>query len=431
MSTRWVICGVVVLGLVALAAPAAAGDDPNEPPMVDAGLDQTVERTTRVYLDGDGSRDPDGEIAAVRWEITAPDGSTTTPDCPTCTATGFIPQQNGTYTVTLRATDGDGAAASDTLYVEVGPQHAPRVSLDGPTRLNTSQRGTVTAQVRAGDRELSYVVWRVDGERQDLVEVTGDHASVDRSVQFPAAGTHTVSAVGVDWTGQRRTGEVSIPVSIASAAVGAAGGGPPSTSGAAGTCPPGAPCTADSVMGWLQDGEYRVQLANRDGGGITAAEVAGDGLQPGESETLYTASEFQRMDTDGNGMLETSEVPKSARKEITRAYAKKQGHMADEETNYGTKTIAELDKDLSTGTKTEPNTPSDYGTTVQAMKNMKTIDDVSRIGASDTGGTTPNPGTASGGSSGSNNDSLGGSVVNLRGSASGARKALAGVNLGL
>jgi hypothetical protein len=41
----------------------------NEPPLADAGLDQTVDRGATVLLDGTGSRDPDGEIVSYQWTV--------------------------------------------------------------------------------------------------------------------------------------------------------------------------------------------------------------------------------------------------------------------------------------------------------------------------------------------------------------------------
>jgi len=61
--------GVTVLAVVAIAAlfAGASAADGNEPPLAEAGLDQTVDNGTTVYLDAGGSVDPDGSLAAVSW----------------------------------------------------------------------------------------------------------------------------------------------------------------------------------------------------------------------------------------------------------------------------------------------------------------------------------------------------------------------------
>lgn len=56
----------------------------NEPPLADAGLDQSVTRDSIVHLDAGGSRDPDGTIADYSWTVEALNGSTTTLDCVDC-----------------------------------------------------------------------------------------------------------------------------------------------------------------------------------------------------------------------------------------------------------------------------------------------------------------------------------------------------------
>lgn len=81
----------------------------NLPPQANAGPDQTVTIGETVSLDGSASFDPDGDIAAYEWlELGANEAST---------STSF--STAGTYTLTLRVTDNDGANASDTVEIEV------------------------------------------------------------------------------------------------------------------------------------------------------------------------------------------------------------------------------------------------------------------------------------------------------------------------
>lgn len=109
--------------LVVASTPASAvagGDDAAEPPLAEAGLDQSVVPGTTVYLDGGGSLDPDGEIVRYRWAIETPTGETTVPRDPSTAMTQFVPQHPGRYLVELTVTDEDGRSQSDTLYVDVG-----------------------------------------------------------------------------------------------------------------------------------------------------------------------------------------------------------------------------------------------------------------------------------------------------------------------
>jgi hypothetical protein len=111
--------GVVVVGLLALAIAAAGVAAANERPMAEAGLDQESTVNSTVYLDAGGSLDPDGEIAEYEWEIERPNGTTTVPDCPSCSLTQFVPMRAGQYNVTVTVTDDDGATMNDTMYVTV------------------------------------------------------------------------------------------------------------------------------------------------------------------------------------------------------------------------------------------------------------------------------------------------------------------------
>jgi hypothetical protein len=111
--------GVVVVGLLALAIAAAGVAAANERPMAEAGLDQESTVNSTVYLDAGGSLDSDGEIVDYAWEIERPNGTTTLPDCPSCSLTHFVPMRAGQYNVTVSVTDDDGATMTDTMYVSV------------------------------------------------------------------------------------------------------------------------------------------------------------------------------------------------------------------------------------------------------------------------------------------------------------------------
>ena len=196
------------LVLAAVATPGIAAS--NDAPLADAGLDQHVTRGTTVYLDGGGSRDPDGAIRRYQWTISAESGdatNATSPQCRTCQQTRFRPDATGTYRVTLEVTDDDGATATDTLYVTVKSGDPPTVSLAGPTETTTGEPGRFTADASAGSAPLDRLRWRVDGEPVATERLSGDANTTTRTVRFPTAGTHTVSVTAVDADGQRDTAD--------------------------------------------------------------------------------------------------------------------------------------------------------------------------------------------------------------------------------
>ncbi len=102
-------------------APTEMPDTPepdNEPPVANAGPDQTValavgQSSIAVTLDGSGSSDPDGSVACYAW--------TGTPD-PADTQSPTLDLAAGTYQFTLVVTDDAGArSAADSVSVTVEP----------------------------------------------------------------------------------------------------------------------------------------------------------------------------------------------------------------------------------------------------------------------------------------------------------------------
>ncbi|MFC3476812.1 PKD domain-containing protein [Halobacterium litoreum] len=203
--------------LLALLVLSAAATTPgiattNDPPLADAGLDQTTTRGTTVYLDGGGSRDPDGTVTDYDWTVTAPNGTTTEPNCGDCQRTRFRATSVGTYEVTLTVTGADGATATDTLYVTAEPGAPPDAAVAGPTRLETGATGTFTADLAAGAAPLDRAVWYVDGERRATTALDGRAATPDLDVRFPTTGTHDVRVVAVDADDQRTTATRTVTV---------------------------------------------------------------------------------------------------------------------------------------------------------------------------------------------------------------------------
>ncbi len=99
------------LGGSATSPVAGAPVATNQPPVADAGADQTVTDTETVTLDGRGSSDPDGTIASFAWS----EGGTSLG-----TADVISPSLSvGVHTITLTVTDAGGKTASDTVVVTV------------------------------------------------------------------------------------------------------------------------------------------------------------------------------------------------------------------------------------------------------------------------------------------------------------------------
>lgn len=110
-----------------------------QPPVADAGADQTVEQTSyegaEVILDGSGSNDPDGDPLTYSWTW---DGGSDSGVSPTV----LLPL--GTTTVTLVVNDGELDSDPDTVDITVQDTTPPEVTADLiPTKIK-EDKGTCT-----------------------------------------------------------------------------------------------------------------------------------------------------------------------------------------------------------------------------------------------------------------------------------------------
>jgi hypothetical protein len=96
---------------------------PNQPPVANAGADQTVTiphdgnpatNTISINLDGSASSDPENDPLTYSWS----DGSSIVGTAAQIT----LAKQAGTYTFTLTVTDSSGASSSDSVLVTVKPE---------------------------------------------------------------------------------------------------------------------------------------------------------------------------------------------------------------------------------------------------------------------------------------------------------------------
>ena len=283
----------VCLGTALLLTGGLVGA--KEPPVADAGLDQSVERNATVYLDGGGSYGTDTEITDYRWSVAAPNGTVFEPDCPTCERTRFRAAETGQYNVTVTVTDETGVQASDTVYITTEEANPPALQLTGPTSLFVAAEGPVKADVTAGDDPVSRLDWSTDGTDAGGEQLTGEQPS-ERRFSFSEAGTHTVTAVVTDVLGRTTTDTHTIDVigvssspgpGTQSAGGGGGGGGGGSSSDADTDFVAASDETirsySDLAFNNYADGNSAITLANTAGPGditIVDEETARNYLEP-------------------------------------------------------------------------------------------------------------------------------------------------------
>lgn len=92
----------------------------NDPPVADAGPNQTVEPVAVVTLDGSGSSDPDGTITAYAWTQTDTTGKNVTLSNPAAVKPTFTaPEVTETITLIFKLTITDNSGATDTHTVRI------------------------------------------------------------------------------------------------------------------------------------------------------------------------------------------------------------------------------------------------------------------------------------------------------------------------
>lgn len=165
----------------------SSGEAANEAPT--AKFTSTVEQL-ELSVDAAGSTDPDGAISEYRWDFG--DGSEMVTDTQAKASHSYTTA--GSYTVTLRVTDADGATDSSTGEVTVTANQAPTSAFTATTNelvLTVNAAGSADA-----DGTITSYLWDF-GDGTEPVERT----TAQTTHSYAAGGDYTVSLTVTDDSG--------------------------------------------------------------------------------------------------------------------------------------------------------------------------------------------------------------------------------------
>jgi ribosomal protein L14 len=165
----------------------------NQPPVVSAGVDKSIQLPTNTVSLTGTATDPDGTIASYAWaKLSGPaSGSITTPGSANTTMTGLV---QGVYVYTFTVTDNQGAASIDYIQVTVNAATAnqPPVAKAGSDVNMTLPTNTANLNGSASsdaDGSITAFLWtKISGPAQFTI---GNTTAASTIVNNLTAGVYS------------------------------------------------------------------------------------------------------------------------------------------------------------------------------------------------------------------------------------------------
>jgi cytochrome c peroxidase len=160
-------------GLLLLTLSACNSDSSNEntveitannPPVANAGVDQSVTNETTVILDGSNSSDLDGDTLSYSWEFASrPIGSSASLLNAQSSRPQFAGDTEGAYTLSLMVNDGTVNSIADQVTITASPviNLAP---IANSTNVTTIVNSTVAIELIATDTENDVLTYMINND---------------------------------------------------------------------------------------------------------------------------------------------------------------------------------------------------------------------------------------------------------------------------
>ncbi|TQV76944.1 PKD domain-containing protein [Aliikangiella marina] len=173
-------------------------EEPNSPPIADAGVDQEAEVGDMVSLDGSRSSDPDGDPLTYLWSITSqPLGSGVILSDPNNVNPSFVGDKIGDYVFQLVVNDGTDESEKDSVTVSINklngqPIADAGIDLSGAPGDSFTLDGSMSSDPDGDD--LTYQ-WQIDEQPADSQASLANAESVSASLQADVDGVYVINLV--------------------------------------------------------------------------------------------------------------------------------------------------------------------------------------------------------------------------------------------
>lgn len=189
----------------------------NASPTANAGADQDVDEQTPVSLNGSASGDSDGSIVAYQWSQQSGIGVTLNgADTATADFTAPVVTSVTELVFQLQVTDNEGAAATDTVLVNVLPVNiAPLADAGLPQSVDEGTAVSLSGSASDTDGSIASLLWEHVAQAGDPVISLSGATTLNAAFTAPAVSVQrdfTFSLTATDNEGASHTDTVVITV---------------------------------------------------------------------------------------------------------------------------------------------------------------------------------------------------------------------------
>jgi RHS repeat-associated protein len=199
--------GSYVLKLTATDSELTSSDEvtitvnqPNQPPVVNAGADQTITLPNGANLNGTVTDDglPAGSSPAINWSKVSGPGTVTFSNASSATTTATF-SQSGVYVLKLTASDSELTSNDEVTVTVIQPNQAPQVNAGSDQSItlpnSAGLNGTVTDDGLPAGSTLSIAWSKVSGPG---TVTFGNASSASTTASFSEAGVYLLRLTASD-----------------------------------------------------------------------------------------------------------------------------------------------------------------------------------------------------------------------------------------